>query len=226
VAGIPNAGESIMVLRDIALSELTGAPVHIAHVSTLESVRAIRDAKARGVRVTAETAPHYFALTDEAVLQHGADAKMSPPLRSERDRQAVREGLADGTIDCIATDHAPHAPAEKAAGLTQAPNGVIGLETAFPISLRLVEEGVLSLSRLIAKLTLNPARIIGAPCGLQVGADADIAIFDTRAEYAIDARMFTSRSRNSPFCGMTVRGKAVSTLVGGQVVFEGNRAAF
>ena len=137
VAGIPNAGESIMVLRDIALSELTGAPVHIAHVSTRESVRAIRDAKARGVRVTAETAPHYFALTDEAVLRHGADAKMSPPLRSERDRQAVREGLADGTIDCIATDHAPHAPAEKAAGLTQAPNGVIGLETAFPISLQL-----------------------------------------------------------------------------------------
>jgi dihydroorotase len=225
VAGIPNASESIMVLRDIALSELTGAPVHIAHVSTRESVRAIRDAKARGVPVTAETAPHYFTLTDEAVLRHGADAKMSPPLRSEPDRLAVREGLADGTIDCIATDHAPHAPAEKAAGLTQAPNGIIGLETAFPISLRLVDEGVLSLSQLIAKLTLNPARILGVPCGLTVGAAADIAILDPCAEYVIDASMFKSRSRNSPFCGMTVRGKAVSTIVGGQVVFEDNRAA-
>ncbi len=210
VAGIPNASESIMVLRDIALSELTGAPVHIAHVSTRESVRAIRDAKARGVPVTAETAPHYFALTDEA---------------SEPDRLAVREGLADGTIDCIATDHAPHAPAEKAAGLTQAPNGIIGLETAFPISLRLVDEGVLSLSQMIAKLTLNPARILGVPCGLTVGAAADIAILDPCAEYVIDASMFKSRSRNSPFCGMTVRGKAVSTIVGGKVVFEDNRAA-
>jgi dihydroorotase len=225
VAGIPNASESIMVLRDIALSELTGAPVHIAHVSTRESVRAIRDAKARGVPVTAETAPHYFALTDESVLRHGADAKMSPPLRSEQDRLAVREGLADGTIDCIATDHAPHAPDEKAAGLTQAPNGIIGLETAFPISLRLVDEGVLSLPQLIAKLTLNPARILGVPCGLTVGAAADIAILDPCAEYVIDAAMFKSRSRNSPFCGMTVRGKAVSTIVGGQVVFEDNRAA-
>jgi dihydroorotase len=225
VAGIPNASESIMVLRDIALSELTGAPVHIAHVSTLESVRAIRDAKARGVLVTAETAPHYFTLTDEAVLRHGADAKMSPPLRSEQDRLSVREGLADGTIDCIATDHAPHAPAEKAAGLTQAPNGIIGLETAFPISLRLVDEGILSLSQLIAKLTLNPARLLGVPCGLTVGAAADIAIFDSCAEYVIDASLFKSRSRNSPFCGMTVRGRAVSTIVGGQVVFEDNRAA-
>jgi len=145
---------------------------------------------------------------------------MSPPLRSEQDRLAVREGLADGTIDCIATDHAPHAPDEKAAGLSQAPNGIIGLETAFPISLRLVDEGVLSLSQLIAKLTRNPARIFGVPCGFTVGAAADIAILDPCAEYVIDASMFKSRSRNSPFCGMTVRGRVVSTMVGGRVVFE------
>jgi dihydroorotase len=174
VAGIPNIAESIMVLREIALSELTGAPVHIAHVSTRESVRAIRAAKARGVRVTAETAPHYFMLTDEAVRSHGPDAKMNPPLRSEEDRLAIRQGLSDGTIDCIATDHAPHAPEEKAAGLGKAPNGIIGLETALPLSLSLVSDGILALAGLIAKMSSIPARILGIPCGLRVGMPADI----------------------------------------------------
>lgn len=220
VAGIPNAGESIMVLRDIALSELTGAAVHIAHVSTAESIRAVRDAKARGVRVTAETAPHYFTLTDEDVLRLGAEAKMNPPLRSEQDRRAVREALADGTLDCIATDHAPHAPEEKAAGLEQAPNGIIGLETAFPICMELVAEGVVSLARLIALLSTQPAQILGLPCGLIPGAPADVAVFDTETEFTIEAAMFRSRSRNSPFCGRCVRGRAVMTIVGGRVVFE------
>lgn len=220
VAGIPNASESIMVLRDIALSELTGAPVHIAHVSTAESIRALREAKARGVRVTAETAPHYFTLTDEAVLRMGADAKMNPPLRSEQDRQAVRSALSDGTIDCIATDHAPHAFEEKAAGLETAPNGIIGLETAFPICMELVSDGVVSLSQLIALLSTRPAGIFGLPCGLAPGAPADVAVFDPAVEYTIDAAMFRSRSRNSPFCGRRVKGRAVMAIVGGRVVSE------
>jgi dihydroorotase len=222
VAGIPNAAESIMVLREIALCELTGAPVHIAHVSTRESVKAIREAKKRGVPVTAETAPHYFLLTDEAVRRHGADAKMNPPLRSEKDRLAVRQGLADGTIDCIATDHAPHAPEEKAVGLEKAPNGIIGLETAVPLSLSLVSEGVLSLSALIAKMSTAPARILGIPCGLRVGMPADVTLIDPDLEYTIEPSLFRSRSRNSPFLGMKVKGKAVMTIVAGRIVFEDN----
>ena len=222
VAGIPNAAESIMVLREIALSELTGAPVHIAHVSTRESVRAIREAKARGVPVTAETAPHYFLLTDEAVRRHGADAKMNPPLRSAEDRMAVREGLADGTIDCIATDHAPHAPDEKAAGLEKAPNGVIGLETALAASLKLVADGTLSFNGLIARMSTHAARILGVPCGLKVGNAADITMIDPAVEFTIEPSLFRSRSRNSPFVGMHVRGRAVLTMVGGRIVYEDN----
>ena len=222
VAGIPNAGESIMVLREIALSELTGAPVHIAHVSTRESVRAIREAKSRGVRVTAETAPHYFLLTDEAVREHGADAKMNPPLRSEEDRLAIRQGLADGTIDCIATDHAPHAPEEKAAGLEKAPNGIIGLETALATSLKLVEDGTLSLNGLIARMSTHPARILGVPCGLKAGNPADITMIDPAIGFTIESSLFRSRSRNSPFVGMQVKGKAVVTMVAGRIVFEDN----
>jgi dihydroorotase len=219
VAGIPNASESIMVMRDIALSELTGAPVHIAHVSTAESVRVIREAKMRGLAVTAETAPHYFLLTEDTVRRHGANAKMNPPLRSEIDRLAVRAALADGTIDCIVTDHAPHAPEEKDAGLTQAPNGIIGLETSLPLSLGLVADGTLPLSGLIAKMASNPARILGVPCGLRLGMPADITIIDFRHEFTIDASIFQSRSRNSPFVGARGYGQAVATIVGGRVVF-------
>ena len=222
VAGIPNAAESIMVLREIALSELTGAPVHIAHVSTRESVRAIREAKSRGVPVTAETAPHYFLLTDEAVREHGADAKMNPPLRSEEDRLAIRQGLADGTIDCIATDHAPHTPEEKAAGLEKAPNGIIGLETALATSLKLVEDGTLSLNGLIARMSTHPARILGVPCGLKAGNPADITMIDPAIGFTIESSLFRSRSRNSPFVGMQVKGKAVMTMVAGRIVFEDN----
>jgi dihydroorotase len=222
VAGIPNAAESIMVLREIALSELTGAPVHIAHVSTRESVRAIREAKQRGVAVTAETAPHYFMLTDEAVRRHGADAKMNPPLRSEEDRRAVRQGLADGTIDCIATDHAPHAPQEKAVGLEKAPNGIIGLETSVPLGLSLVSEGVLTPAGLIAKMSTVPARILGIPCGLRAGLAADLTLIDPAFEFTIEPSLFQSRSRNSPFIGMPAKGKAVLTMVAGRIVFPNN----
>jgi dihydroorotase len=211
-----------MVLREIALSELTGAPVHIAHVSTRESVRAIREAKQRGVAVTAETAPHYFMLTDEAVRRHGADAKMNPPLRSEEDRRAVRQGLADGTIDCIATDHAPHAPQEKAVGLEKAPNGIIGLETSVPLGLSLVSEGVLTPAGLIAKMSTVPARILGIPCGLRAGLAADLTLIDPAFEFTIEPSLFQSRSRNSPFIGMPAKGKAVLTMVAGRIVFPNN----
>ena len=196
--GIPNAAEDIIVAREVSLAELTGCRIHIAHVSTKGAVEIIREAKSRGVNVTAETAPHYFLLTDEAVRRHGADAKMNPPLRSEADRLAVRQGLADGTLDCIATDHAPHAPAEKAAGLAQAPNGIIGLETAVPLGLSLVAEGILPLAGLIAKMSTVPAQILGVPCGLKAGMPADITLIDPDYEFTIEPSLFQSRSRNSP----------------------------
>lgn len=220
VQGIPNACESILVLRDIALSELTGAPVHIAHVSTAESVRAIREAKARGVRVTAETAPHYFLLTEDAVRRHGANAKMNPPLRRARDREAVREGLADGTIDVIATDHAPHAPHEKAAGLRAAPNGVIGLETALPLSLGLVAEGLLTIEALVEKMSINPMQILGKSFGIIPGHPADLTVIDLEARFVINENLIRSQSRNTPFIGMPGYGRAVATLVDGRIVYE------
>ena len=220
LAGIPNAAESVMVIRDIALCELTQSPLHIAHVSTAESVRAIRDAKNGGVLVTAETAPHYFTLTDEAVEDYNTNAKMNPPLRSHRDREAVRQGLADGTIDVIATDHAPHAPIEKETEFDLAANGIIGLETSLPLSLKLVDDGLLALTDLIAKMSNNPARILGLESGLQVGYSADITIIDPERSYRIEADSFQSLGRNTPFEGWDVKGRAVLTMVGGKVVFH------
>lgn len=220
LAGISNASESVMVERDIALSEFTGAPVHIAHVSTAESVQAIRKAKSRGLAVTAETAPHYLMLTDEAVRQWGTHAKMNPPLRSAADREAVRLGLADGTIDAIATDHAPHANREKAVEFHKAANGIIGLETAVSLGLKLVQEGLISLTQLVEKMSSGPARILGLECGLQPGRHADITIIDPNAEYVVDVSQFQSLSRNSPFDGWALKGKPVLTIVDGRIVFE------
>lgn len=220
LAGIPNAAESVMVIRDITLCELTQSPLHIAHVSTAESVRAIRDAKNGGVLVTAETAPHYFTLTDEAVEDYNTNAKMNPPLRSRRDREAVRQGLADGTIDVIATDHAPHAPIEKEIEFDLAANGIIGLETSLPLGLKLVDDGVLALTDLIAKMSNNPARILGLESGLQVGYSADITIIDPERQYRVEADSFQSLGRNTPFEGWDVKGRAVLTMVGGNVVFH------
>ncbi len=220
LAGIPNAAESVMVIRDIALCELTQSPLHIAHVSTAESVRAIRDAKNRGVLVTAETAPHYFTLTDEAVEDYNTNAKMNPPLRSRRDREAVRQGLADGTIDVIATDHAPHAPIEKETEFDLAANGIIGLETSLPLSLKLVDDGLLALTDLIAKMSNNPARILGLESGLQVGYSADITIIDPERQYRVEADSFQSLGRNTPFEGWDVKGKAVLTMVGGKIAYQ------
>ncbi len=220
VAGIPNVSESIMVERDISLCELTCAPVHIAHVSTLESVRAIREAKKRGVPVTAETAPHYFTLTDEDVEKYNSNAKMNPPLRSNKDRTAILEGLADGTIDVIATDHAPHSNVEKEIEFDQAANGIIGLETSVPLCLKLVEDGVLTFAGLVEKMSKNPARILGLENGLTVGKPADITIIDPDISHIVDAAGFRSLSRNTPFDGWQVKGKVILTMVGGKVVFS------
>lgn len=220
LAGIPNAVESIMVMRDIALCELTGAPLHIAHVSTRESVRAIREAKKRGVPVTAETAPHYFTLTEKAVERYWTHAKMSPPLRSEKDRLAILEGLADGTIDVIATDHAPHSVTEKDTDMKKAPNGIIGLETSLPLSLKLVESGILSFSDLVRKMSKNPASIIGVNSGIYVDGPADITIIDPELRHTVDAASFQSKSRNCPFDGWEMKGKAVMTIIGGRIAYN------
>ncbi len=220
LAGICNASESRMVERDIALSESTRAPVHIAHVSTAESVASLRVAKSRGVPVTAETAPHYFILTDAAVKEAGTHAKMNPPLRSQKDRAAIRQGLADGTLDVIATDHAPHSAREKAVAFDKAANGIIGLETAVSLSLKLVHEGLLSLSELIAKFSTAPAGILGLESGLQPGRSADITLIDPDAAYTVDVNQFQSLSRNSPFDGWRLKGRPILTMVAGRVVYQ------
>ncbi len=219
--GIPGEAEEIAVYRDIALAGLTGGKLHIAHVSTAGSVELIRLAKRKGIRVTAETAPHYFTLTDEALLSFDTNFKMNPPLRGKDDLKAIREGLADGTIDAIATDHAPHSSIEKEVEFEFAANGVIGLESALPISLRLVWDGILSPLELVRKLSSNPAKILGIPGGsLQKGAEADITIIDPQAEYSIDVNKFFSMSRNCPFHTWKVRGKIFMTIKRGHIVFE------
>jgi dihydroorotase len=221
LAGIPNASETVMVARDIALSELTGARLHIAHVSTKGSVRLIREAKARGLSVTAETAPHYFSLTEEAVMNYDTNAKVHPPLRTAKDRDAVRQGLADGTIDVIASDHAPHSTVEKDLEFDAAANGLIGLETSLPLSLKLVETGILNLENLVAKMSINPARILELKhTGLKVGNPADLTIIDLEKGFQVDANTFRSKSRNTPFNGWQLTGRAILTMVRGNVVFR------
>ena len=220
LAGIPNVAESIGVMRDIALCELTGSPLHIAHVSTLESVHVIREAKSREVPVTAETAPHYFTLTDEAVRSYNTNAKMNPPLRSEKDRLAIIEGLSDGTIDVIATDHAPQTCLEKEMEFDMAANGIIGLETSVPLSLRLVDQGALSLPQLIEKMSINPGRIIDRMNRIQAGDDANLTILDLEKTFTVKADQFKSMSRNTPFDNWEMKGKAVLTMVNGKIVFE------
>lgn len=219
--GIPNAAEEVMVLRDIALAGLTGASLHVAHVSTSESVRAIREAKSRGITVTAETAPHYFSLTDEAVQGFETNAKMSPPLRRDKDMKAIIEGLKDGTLDAIATDHAPQSAVEKDVEFEYAANGIIGLETALPLTLKLVHEGHLSLMKAIEKLTLQPARILGLDKGrLKVNADADLTLIDLDREHTVERSQFKSKSRNSPFQGWKLKGIAIMTIVSGRIAYR------
>lgn len=222
--GFPNAGEDVMVLRDIELAALTGGHVHIAHLSTAGAVRAVRDAKRRGIHVTAEAAPHHFMLTDEAVATYDTNAKMCPPLRSQADVDAVREGLADGTLDAIATDHAPHSSLEKDVEFEKAANGIVGLETAVPLTLALVREGLLSPLRAIDLLSWGPARIFRLPGGrIEAGHPADLTVIDPDVAWEIDATRFESKGRNTPFHGWSVHGRAVMTVVGGKIVYEAGR---
>ncbi len=221
IPGIPKAVEEVMVARNIALAELTGARLHLPHVSTVGSVRMAREAKARGVPVTAEACPHHFSLTDEAVRSFDANAKMNPPLRTDEDVQAIKEGLQDNTIDIVATDHAPHAVQEKQLEFDAAPFGIIGLETAFPLTLNLVEEGILTLEQAIAKLTREPARVFDLSYGtLAPGAAADVTLIDPTATWVVDPTRLHSLSRNTPFAGWTMKGKIVKTFVGGVVVYD------
>jgi dihydroorotase len=217
--GMPAAAEEIMVYRDIALAELTGGRLHILHVSTAGSVELIRRARQRGVQVTGEACPHHFTLTDRCLRGFDSNFKMAPPLRTEADVRAVIEGLKDGTLAVIATDHAPHAPEKKMRELDQAPNGIIGLETLIPTCVvSLIEPGHLTWPQLIEKLTINPARVLGIDRGtLRPGADADVTVIDPAVEWTIDPSQFRSKSRNCPFAGWKVRGRAQTVIVSGEV---------
>lgn len=218
---IPAEAESIMVARDIALAELTGARLHIAHVSAAASVELIRIAKSKGIKISAEVTPHHFTLTDEAVTSFDCNTKVNPPLRSAKDKAALIEGLRDGTIDAIASDHAPHTLAEKELEYTLAPFGLIGLETTLPLTMtHLVHSGHLSLINALEKLTIKPAKILGLPLGrLTPKSVADIIIFDPEEEITVDPTQFMSKSRNTPFAGWKLKGNTIITIVGGKVVY-------
>ncbi|ACG73468.1 dihydroorotase, multifunctional complex type [Anaeromyxobacter sp. K] len=225
--GIPSQAEDVMVLRDIALVELTGGRLHVAHVSTAGAVRAIREAKRRGLPVTGEVTPHHLALTDDDVGASGysTDFKMNPPLRSAEDVRACREGLADGTLDAIATDHAPHSAVEKDVEFDAAANGIVGLETAFSVCLGLVREGALTERRLVEALTVGPARAFGLPAGtLARGAAADVAVLDAAAEWTVDPARLHSKGRNTPWKGRRLAGRCTHTIVGGRIVHEEGKA--
>ncbi|MBI4270064.1 MAG: dihydroorotase [Candidatus Rokubacteria bacterium] len=218
--GAPAAAEDVMVARDILLAELTGAHVHIAHLSTAGAVRLVREGKSRGVRVTAEVTPHHLVLTEEAVRTYDPNTKMAPPLRTKRDTEALLEALADGTIDCIATDHAPHALAEKEGEFDRAAFGVVGLETAVSVLLdRVVGPGLLSLATLVARLSRDPARLFGLPGGsLAPGAPADVTVLDLDRRVTIEPARFRSKSRNTPFASWQLTGAPALTIVAGGVV--------
>jgi dihydroorotase len=220
IKGMPRTAEDLIVARDILLAELTGGHVHLAHMSTAGSARLIREAKARGVNVTAEVTPHHLTLTDVCCEGYNTNAKMNPPLREQADVDAMREALADGTIDCIATDHAPHPYDAKEAEFDYAPFGVVGLETALGIAMvELVERGTLSLPALVRCLTSRPAAIAHLPGGtLKRGAPADVVIFDAAATWTVDPASFHSKSRNTPFAGRQLTGQVIRTFVGGTLV--------
>lgn len=220
--GIPAASEAVIVARDILLAELTGSHYHVAHITTAEAIRLVREAKARRLKVTCEVCPHHFALTDEALRSFSTNAKMSPPLRSARHVEAIKAALRDGTVDAIATDHAPHTVQEKEQEFDYAPNGIIGLETAFGLTVTTLVEGeVLTLAQAVSKLSWEPARILGLAKGtLSIGADADVTIVDPAREWTVNVPGFASKSRNTPFHGWKLRGEVLATIVGGKVVWE------
>ena len=219
--GIPNVSEAVIVARDILLAELTGAHYHVLHISTKESVELVRWAKKKGINVTAEVAPHHFILTDEAVMEYRTFSKMNPPLRAESDRIALIEGLADGTIDAIATDHAPHDTESKRVPMDLAAFGIVGLETMLSLSLGLVHNGSLRLREALAAMTYKAADIIHADAGrLRKGAPADLTLFDLNAAWTITNESLHSKSKNSPFDGWQTKGRALRTVVGGETVFK------
>jgi dihydroorotase len=229
--GIPGAAESLMVERDVSLAEITGAHVHIAHMSARQSLRAVRAGKERQVRVTCEVAPHHFVLTDEALqspVQYDTNTKMNPPLREAADRDAMLDGIADGTVDVIATDHAPHHPDEKMVEFDHAPFGIVGLETAVPLVFdRLVHQGRITLVRMVELLSVNPARVVNVPGGtLSEGAPADLSVLDPEMTITVRAAALRSKSRNTPFDGWQLRGGVSATVVGGRIVYNagGSRA--
>jgi dihydroorotase len=220
--GIPSIAEEAMVARDILIAEFTKTSVHIAHVSTAGSVRLIREAKKRGLSVTAETAPHYFTLTDESLQSYDTNFKINPPLRGIDDLAAIKEGLADGTLDAIACDHAPHGRTDKEVEFEYAASGISGLETSLGLSLQLIHDGVISWAQLIAKMSINPARILNLPKGtLNAGVDADITVIDPTLKWTVDIKAFRSRGKNSPFHEREMQGRAVLTIVGGDIKYDG-----
>lgn len=221
VKGIPASAEDCGTAREIALAAALDVPVHICHVSTKTSVALIRDAKARGVKVTAETAPHYFSLTEKELLRGDADYRMNPPLRTKADIEEIITGLLDGTLDAVATDHAPHTPEEKA-DFVKAPNGSIGMETSLAVGITyLVKTGIMSFEQLIEKMSVNPAKILGINAGtLSVGAPGDIAIVDIDEVWTVDTEKLHGKSKNTPFKGKTLCGKVKKTILGGNIVFE------
>jgi dihydroorotase len=226
--GIPGVAESLMVERDVSLAELTGAHVHIAHMSARQSIRAVRSGKERGVRVTCEVAPHHFLLTDEALdspIKYDTNLKMNPPLRERADVDAMLEGIADGTVDVIATDHAPHHLDEKLVEFDRAPFGIVGLETAVPIVFdRLVHAGRITLTRMIELLSVNPARAMGIAGGsLAQGMAADITVLAPDMKTVVRAQALRSKSKNTPFDGWEFRGGVAATIVGGRLVYEGSK---
>jgi dihydroorotase len=225
--GWPGTAEDLVVQRDLLLAEDTGGHAHVAHMSTARSAAAVRRAKERGVRATCEVTPHHLLLTDEAVRDYDTAAKMNPPLRGEEDRQALLAALADGTIDAIVTDHAPHHVDEKCVEFSRAPFGIVGLETAVSLCIdRLVHGGVIDLTRLIELFTVGPARVLRLDSGrVGVGRVADLTVLDLERRVTVDPSRFASKSRNSPFLGWTLRGAAVTTIVAGRVVHELAREA-
>ena len=218
--GIPSEAEEIMAIRDILLARRTGGHVHLAHMSTIGSVELIRWGKERGINVTAEVCPHHISLTEERVVGYDTNAKMNPPLRTAKDVEALREAVKDGTIDMIATDHAPHHYDEKEREFADAPNGIIGLETALAVSVtNLVETGHIDFRTLVEKMSCSPAKLFGLPGGtLSKGAVADVTVFDPEAEWTVEPSQFLTKGRNTPYAGMTLRGRAMCTIVGGNVV--------
>jgi dihydroorotase len=221
VKGIPDAAEDLAVYRDVNLAGITGGRIHIAHISTKGSVEIIRRAKEKGVRVTAETTPHYFSLTEKAVLGFNTLAKMNPPLRTEKDRMAIIEGIKDKTIDVIATDHAPHSILEKEVEFEKAANGIIGLETAVPLALELVRNGHISPLQMIQCMSTNPAKILGkGGGGLNKGDRADITVLDPEMKFKINPADIKSKGKNTPFLGKTLQGRALLTLVDGHPAYD------